>query len=290
MLHYLIHERKHSAKRRIAMLISLLLADVILALAVIYGSQVRILGVGLPRLAQLVNGIIHAAAAMLLLQEAYSALSRDYDYRSDVLSHLIPITGLQAIGAKLLSVLISAGVIILVDSGMLILLHRAVGASALARIGGLHPQLVKFAGLGGFQLLTLAVAALLQLAFALSLLFLIQSMRRARFSRLTGKSLIASGAIHLIDSVIFLITFTFSGLVISLINRATPWLISLKHLAIIDRGTALLGNGMYLWFCVPVAQIARGNGLFPVTACACAMLTIFMLLGAAYLYDERIDY
>jgi len=290
MFRYLIHERRRSVKRRWGMLAVLLLTDLALVLGLTYGATRRIFGFSAVRILQLNSLITHIAVALMLAQEIYSALAHDYDHRSDVLSHLIPITGLQAIGAKLLSNLLNAGIALAIDSGALLVLRRLIDPTGLSHIAGVHPQLAKLAGLGGFGLLSVSVAAMIQLGFAIALLFWLQSLRRAHFSRLTAKSLIASGAILLLDGIGFLIVFTFSGLVISLINRILPWLLSLKHLAIVGQGQAASGNGMYLWLCLPVARLIQGNGLFLVTSGLSIVLTIFMLLGAAYLYDERIDY
>ncbi|MDD7732261.1 MAG: hypothetical protein PT957_00730 [Firmicutes bacterium] len=233
------------------------------------------------RLMDLISGLPFVFLGLVLFLEAWEALGDYYGPEAGPALHLVPLSRAREFGGRFLSVLFT----------VLLALALMAGAGQVARVLGMEGLAVPFFPEGTLTL-SLTVAALVQAAFTLSLLFLLQTLGRLFMGPWKKR---APSLQFLVDGLVLVPVMAGLTLVAEVLIPRLPVVFFPASFSLHLMGPeAWTPTSRLLWTYARVDPEAAGlfeggEGLWAIPLALVILATILVFTASAALAEDRID-
>lgn len=233
------------------------------------------------RFMDLLSGLPFLFPGLVLFLEAWEALGDYYGPEAGPALHLVPLSRAREFGGRFLSVLFT----------VLLSLALMAGAGQMARLLGMEGLAVPFFPEGTLTL-SLTVAALVQAAFTLSLLFLLQTLGRLLMGPWKKR---APSLQILVDGLVLVPVMAGLTLVAEVLIPRLPVVFFPASFSLHLMGPeAWTPTSRILWTYARVNPGAAGlfeggEGLWAIPLALVILVTILVFTASAALAEDRID-
>lgn len=282
MLKQFILERKHDFIFRW----SILLLFVLLQVALIVLRSNNLLAAESRSIPLIVDVVTLFLLAFLLGREIFYTLPYEYDNEAFMIQHLVPLSANDKMIAKLLHVLFTLVLILLLSFGLVILGQQVF---LLEEPPSLFLRTIYQMSI--WEGLHFALALIVQLFFVITLLWIIQSIRRTMQNTKRSNQRWSRGIVHLVDFIVLIIVYIGLSYLSNYATTNLPVYIDLQNFALNNAPMAAERLESYV-----IWSLATETGIDSILGLKLLPFIIQIVEGSIFyaitnaLYSDKIDW